>query len=161
MFRSEALAEILETLSKNKLRTALTGFAVAWGIFIFVVLLGMGNGVENAMNANFGNDAKNKISVWGGTTSEVYKGLQKGRDIKIYNEDADVLEKYFGEVTGYSTTYWFGSKMVTYKDKNGNFRTNGIGADGLKDENLNLLQGRFINGIDILKRRKVVLIGKT
>ncbi len=161
MFRSEALTEIIETLSKNKLRTALTGFAVAWGIFIFVVLLGMGNGVENAMNANFGNEAKNKISVSGGTTSEIYKGLQKGRDIKIYNEDADVLEKYFVEVTGYSTTYWFGSRMVTYKDKNGTFQTNGIGSDGLKDENLNLLQGRFINGIDILKRRKVVLIGKT
>ncbi len=87
MFRSEALAEILETLNKNKLRTALTGFAVAWGIFIFVVLLGMGNGVENAMNANFGNEAKNKISVSGGTTSEVYKGLQKGRRIEIFNED--------------------------------------------------------------------------
>ncbi len=143
MFRSEALAEILDTLSKNKLRTALTGFAVAWGIFIFVVLLGMGNGVENAMNENFGNEAKNKISVSGGITSEVFKGLPKGRRIKVYNEDADVLEKYFDEVTGYSTTYWFGGKTTSYKDKNGTYRTNGIGVEGIEKDNLELLQGRF------------------
>lgn len=161
MFQSEALAEILDTLSKNKLRTALTGFAVAWGIFIFVVLLGMGNGVENAMNQSFGNEAKNKISISGGTTSEIHKGLQKGRRINIYNRDADILERYFSEVTGYSTTYWFGSKAATYEDKNGSYQTNGVGADGLDMENLNLLQGRFINGMDILKKRKVVLLGKT
>ncbi|PVX51854.1 putative ABC transport system permease protein [Balneicella halophila] len=161
MFQSEALTEIIDTLSKNKLRTALTGFAVAWGIFIFVVLLGMGNGVENAMEEGFGKDAQNKISVSGGTTSEEYKGLQKGRPIHIYNEDAEILEEYFDEVTGYASTYWFGTKTANYKDKNGSYQTNGIGADGLEMENLNLLQGRFINGLDILHNRKVVLLGKT
>lgn len=161
MFQSEALAEIFDSLSKNKLRTILTGFAVAWGIFIFVVLLGMGNGVENAMNENFGNQAKNKISISGGRTSQVYKGLQKGRPINLYNEDATVLEHYFNEVTGYSTSYWFGSKTVTNNNKNGAYQTNGVGTDGLDMENINLLQGRFINGMDILKNRKVVLIGKT
>lgn len=161
MFQSEALIEIFETLSKNKLRTVLTGFAVAWGIFIFVVLLGMGNGVENAMESSFGKDAKNKISVYGGTTSMEYHGLQKDRPIRIYNEDADMLENYFNEVTGYSTTYWSGNKAVSYKSKNSSYGTDGIGADGLRNEELKLLQGRFINGMDVLKNRKVVLLGKT
>lgn len=161
MFQSEALTEILDTLSKNKLRTILTGFAVAWGIFIFVVLLGMGNGVENAINNSFSNDAKNKIAIYGGTTSEEYQGLQKGRKINLYNSDADILAQYFDEVTGYATTYWFGHKTATNKDKNGSYQTNGIGTDGLDMEAINLLQGRFLNGMDILKHRKVVLLGKT
>lgn len=160
MFRSEILTEIIETIHKNKLRTVLTGFAVAWGIFIFVVLLGMGNGVENAMNENFGDQAVNKISVSGGRTSQVYKGLKKGRRIKLYNEDGTILKDYFDEVTKQGAIYWFGNKAVTYKDKNGSYPTNGVSAEMFQSMRLELLQGRGLNGIDVLNQRKVVVIGK-
>ncbi len=161
MFQSEILTEILETIRKNKLRTALTGFAVAWGIFIFVVLLGMGNGVKNAINSNFSDDAKNKIEVSDGRTSIEYKGLKKGRRINLYNEDAEILKDYFTEVKDKNTTFWFGSKEVSYKDKKGGYPMNGVSAERFKSMQVKLLQGRTLNGMDILRQRKVVVIGKT
>lgn len=160
MLGREAFSEILDSLSKNKLRTVLTGFAVAWGIFIFVVLLGMGNGVQNAMNNQFSSDAINKIKIGAGQTSMEYKGLRKGRRIKLYEEDALLLNDYFDESKGYNTSVWLPSKITTYKDKNGSYTGYGLGIKGQSLENTTLLQGRMLNAIDLKDRRKVVVLSE-
>lgn len=160
MFSRESFLEIIESLSKNKLRTVLTGFAVAWGIFIFVFLLGMGNGVQNSMNSHFSADAVNKITIGSGSTSVEYNGLKKGRRIKLYEEDASLLNDYFPESTGYNTGVWLPSKTVTYKSKNGNYTNYGLGIKGQSRENVELLKGRMFNTLDLKENRKVAILSK-
>ncbi|HXU26761.1 MAG TPA: ABC transporter permease, partial [Bacteroidia bacterium] len=87
MFNRDNWQEIFETISKNKLRTFLTAFSVAWGIFIMVVLSGAGNGLRNGAQSQFGNDAANSIYIEGGVTSMAYNGLKPNREIQLTNED--------------------------------------------------------------------------
>lgn len=156
MLGREEFIEIIETLEKNKLRTALTGFAVAWGIFIFIVLLGMGNGVENAMNKQFSDDAVNKLEISGGNTSMEHNGLQKGRRISMQEEDGELLEDSFDISTGYSTVLFGWGSTVTYKDKTGRYR-----IEGQSPQEINISEGRGLNQIDLKERRKVVVLGET
>ena len=92
MFNLERWQEILETIRKNKLRTFLTGLSVASGIFILVILLAIGQGMQNGIAQEFEQDAANRISVWTGVTSESYKGLNPGRRIQMDNADYERAE---------------------------------------------------------------------
>ncbi len=85
--------EILQTLRHNKLRTALTGFAVAWGIFMLIVLLGMGNGVTNSFKEHALAPGSQKMRIWGGRTSKPYHGYKEGRSIQLKNADLAFIEK--------------------------------------------------------------------
>ena len=96
MFDIEKWNEILETLSKNKLRTFLTSFAVFWGIFMLVILLGAGNGLKNGVMNQFNTDAKNAIWIWAGRTNLAYKGLKPGRRIQLENADLHFVEEIEG-----------------------------------------------------------------
>ena len=90
--------EIFSTIKKNKLRTFLTGFSMAWGIFMLILLLGAGNGLKNGVSSNFGNSAKNTVSLWPGKTSMPYQGLQKGRRIKFDANDEFFLKREFPNI---------------------------------------------------------------
>ena len=79
--------EIISTVRRNKLRTFLTGFSVAWGIFMLIVLLGSGNGLMNGFTSNFADRATNSIKVYGSRTSKAFEGMQKGREIKMCIRD--------------------------------------------------------------------------
>ncbi len=95
MFDVERWQEIFETLSKNKLRTFLTGLSVASGIFILVILLGFSQGIQNGVTAQFEQDATNQIQVFTGMTTKEYKGLNPGRYIQLRNDDfSSVNNKY-------------------------------------------------------------------
>ena len=94
----ELLLEIWTSVRRNKLRTFLTGFSVAWGIFMLVILLGSGNGLKNGVTSNFGNYATNSINLYGGRTSKPYMGYQKGRRIRLWNSDLEILAREFPEV---------------------------------------------------------------
>jgi putative ABC transport system permease protein len=94
----ELLLEIWTSVRRNKLRTFLTGFSVAWGIFMLVILLGSGNGLKNGVLSNFGNYATNSITISGGWTSKAYAGYNKWRSIDLKNRDLEILVNEFPEV---------------------------------------------------------------
>ena len=103
----ELLLEIWTSVRRNKLRTFLTGFSVAWGIFMLVILLGSGNGLQNGVLSNFGSYAVNSINLYGGWTSKPYMGYNKGRRIRLRNSDLEILVREFPEVREVAANSWF------------------------------------------------------
>jgi len=95
MFNKDRWQEIFQTIGKNKLRTFLSGFTVALGIFIFIVLFGLGNGLKNAFQEFFVNDANNVIFLYPGRTSKPYKGFKANRRIEFENEDLEDIKINF------------------------------------------------------------------
>ncbi len=161
MWNIEALTEIFETMRKNKLRTILTGISVALGIFIFVVLMGLGEGFKNGMQRNFEGDAVNLISVNGGQTSEEYRGYKKGRQIELTSEDSELLTNYFDEVENTGDFFYLRDKKVSYKDKFNSYRITGLTQAGIETEGIEVKKGRSLNDVDLRHQRKVVLLGET
>ena len=98
MFDYDKWQEILGTIRNNKLRTFLTMFGVFWGIFMLMILMGSGNGLENGVNEEFGGWATNSGFIWRGRTTMPYKGLQPGRYLDFYNEDRKVLLNTIPEI---------------------------------------------------------------
>ena len=145
-------------MRKNKLRTVLTAFSVAWGIFILIVLLGSGNGLKNAVMTNFERDATNYMSIDGGRTSMEYNGLKKNRRIQFDNRDIDLLENVDGLAT-ISPIISMWSSSVSNGANYGSFSTRGVYPSIEMSENLKITSGRFINDTDVRLKRKVAAIG--
>lgn len=116
MFNLERWEEIFETISKNKLRTFLTGLSVLSGIFILVILLGISQGMQNGISTQFQGDAANIIYVWTGVTSVEYKGMNPGREIQLRNKDYDqIVRAHENELEYKSSIYSTWGQMITYK----------------------------------------------
>lgn len=161
MFNLERWHEIFEGFAKNKLRTFLTGISVASGIFILVVLLGAGNGIQNGIQQQFEHDASNRISVWPGTTQKEYNGLGIGRSIQLRNNDYESLTKLLGDQIEYkSAIYSVWNGAIVYKKETGNYRVEGVHPDYQFIENASIVKGRYINQSDIEKFEKHVVIGQ-
>ena len=145
MFDIDKWQEIFNTISKNKMRTLLTGFSVAWGIFMLVVLLGSGYGLENGVRKEFEGDALNYISINSGVMSKAYKGMKPGRRIRFSNEDHDMLSTL--ENVDYSSTRTriFQNNLLSYKNEYGNFDIFAILPAYRKVESLEMINGRFLN----------------
>jgi len=159
MFDIDKWQEIFSTLRQNKLRTFLTAFSVAWGIFMLIILLGSGNGLENAMRKGFKSSMINSMWIFGRQTTMPYKGLKAGRYIQLTNEDYERVKQNIKEVELISSRYHMpGNNFVAYKDKSANFEIRTVFPDYLPIENIIMKEGRFINNIDIVKKRKVVII---
>ncbi|MCD2258667.1 ABC transporter permease [Psychroserpens luteolus] len=160
MFNIERWQEIFETLSKNKLRTFLTGLSVASGIFILVILLGFGEGMANGIKKEFEDDASNRIHVWTEVTSKEYKGLNPGRYIQMENENYEYLAKKYEDDLEYkSAIYRIWQGAVNYKTESGSYRIEGVLPDFQFIENAGITQGRFVNYMDQDGFEKVVVIG--
>src|SRR5690606_11599142 len=130
MFNLERWEEIFDTIRKNPLRTILTGFSVLSGIFILVILLGVGQGMQNGISNQFATDATNRISVWTGMTSVEYNGMNPGRHIQLRNSDYDFTMRKHGEELEYSSTrYRIWGGMVNYLDQTGSYRIEGVMPD--------------------------------
>jgi putative ABC transport system permease protein len=161
MFNIERWQEIFEAIAKNKLRTFLTGISVASGIFILVILLGAGRGLQNGIQKQFERDADGLISVWSGTTTKEYKGLNPGRQIQFRNSDYDAsVQKFKNQLDIKSANYIFWSGVLVYGKETGNYRYIGVYPDYLAVENATVIEGRFINERDILNSEKVTVIGQ-
>ena len=161
MFNIERWQEIFEGLSKNKLRTVLTGVSVASGIFILVILLGAGNGIQNGIQKQFEQDATNRISVWPGITQKEHNGLGIGRSINFRNADYELATHSFADYIEYkSAIYSVWSGNIVYKEETGTYRVEGVHPDYQFIENASMVKGRFINYPDVNNYEKSAIIGQ-
>lgn len=160
MFDIERWQEIFETLSKNRLRTFLTGLSVASGIFILVILLGFSSGIQNGVTSEFQQDATNLISVWTGVTTKEHKGLNPGRYIQLKNDDFNtVSRRYEDQIEHQSAFYTIWGGLANYKNQSGSYRIQGIMPGNQFIENADIVQGRFINESDVTGSKKIAVIG--
>ncbi|MFV0537851.1 MAG: ABC transporter permease [Dysgonomonas sp.] len=159
MFDFDSLREILSTIGKNKLRTALTGFAVAWGIFMLIILLASGNGLKNGVTSNFSNRAQNSVTLWPGWTSMPYKGLPTNRNIKFDHKDYDLIKNRIPEVE-YVSARVSQSVTISYEKEYGAWRLDGVSQDAAFINNIKVKagDGRFLNKLDVDNKRKVIVI---
>ncbi|NOU19311.1 MAG: ABC transporter permease [Bacteroidales bacterium] len=160
MFDLDKWQEIISTIKKNRLRTALTAFSVAWGIFMLIVLLGTGSGFQKGVETEFKNDAANSISIFPGQTSMTHNGLSVGRSINFTNEDYDQVNQKIAGIEYISSRYYTsGSGTTSYKKEYGKFEIVSCHPNNQKIENASMVEGRFINDVDIIKFRKIACIG--
>ena len=160
MFDLDKWQEILHTINKNKLRTFLTAFSVAWGIFMLVLLLGFGTGFHNGVKWQFRDDATNSIWIRPGQTSVPYNGLSPGKNIKLTNEDYAALGQQVDGVEYITSRFYLsGEFTVRYKDKYSSFNVRACHPDHMYLENTIVTSGRFLNDFDIRDKRKVTAIG--
>ncbi len=161
MFNIERWQEIFDAIAKNKMRTFLTGTSVASGIFILVILLGAGKGLENGIAKQFENDADGVIWIWTGATSKEYKGLNPGRRIQLRNSDFDLSkQKFEGQIDKKSSRYGVRDGNIVYGKETGNYDCQGVFPDFQTIEKVTIVDGRFVNNIDLQTNRKIVVIGQ-
>lgn len=154
----DVFTEIWESVRRNKLRTCLTGFAVAWGIFMLIVLLGAGNGLMNALLGSAGRISVNTMRVGGGRTSQAYAGLQSGRAIQLEARDVDLIMRAFPETVEDVTATIYFSQNAVYKDNSLSVNMQACYPQLLEMEGLKLRYGRFVNPKDLQESRKVLVI---
>lgn len=160
MFDLDKWQEIFSTIRSNKLRTFLTGFSVAWGIFMLIVLLGSGYGLENGVKREFEGDAVNYISINSGITSMPYKGMKAGRFLRFENDDKQMLGNIDEVDKSSSRTFVFNGQNLSYKNEYGSFDIFAITPEYYYVESLVLTNGRYINDYDVENYRKAVVLGK-
>lgn len=159
----ELIKEIWSTSKRNKLRTSLTGFAVAWGIFMLIFLLGAGNGLINAQLQQSTRFLANSMRVFPGETSKAYKGLKEGRSITLNDKDILISNKTYGQYVDD-----MGGRLEQY-NVNINYGDNYVASQSLvgvapthpKIDKTELIAGRFINEIDMKEQRKNVVLSRS
>ncbi len=164
MFDLDRWTEIYHVLRSNKLRTFLTAFGVFWGIFMLVIMLGSGRGLENGVTQNFGDMATNSVFIWAQQTTIPYKGFTRGRSFDYENSDIRALNEGIPEIKylaprtnvgGYN-----GSSNVVRFLKSGQFQIFGDYPVFNKIDPVNMVSGRFLNEFDLKEKRKVVVVGQ-
>lgn len=164
MFDYNKWQEIFHVLQQNKLRTALTGFGVMWGIFMLIIMLASGKGLQNAALGDLGEFATNSAFIWTQSTTKPYKGFQRGRYWNFTNEDIKNLKQRVPEigVIAPRLNAWGGSgaNNVVRGLRTGSFNINGDAPEYRLIDPCKMTSGRFINDSDIEVKRKVVVIGQ-
>ncbi len=156
------IEEIWATTRRNKLRTALTGFAVAWGIFMLIVLLGAGNGLINANEQNNNRSIDNSMTIYGGYTSKAYKGYDMNREISLRDEDFRITKQKFDDVVDeIGAQISQDGLVITLGENYFSGSLTGVYPIYNKINKMDMLYGRFINDIDNKERRKVLVINDT
>ena len=158
MFDLDVWQEIFNTIRKNKLRTFLTGFSIAWGIFMLIILLAAGNGLKNGVMSNFAGRATNTVEVWGMRTSIAFQGTPQGRRVRFDNKDYELAgrdvpnaENIIANVSSWNRTVSYGGEYAS-ATLHGAYPAERIIYD------IDIAQGRFINEVDMREKRKVVVI---
>ena len=154
----DIITEIWQTARRNKLRTTLTGFAVAWGIFMLIVLLGAGNGLINATMKMTGDFLTNSMEAYGGQTSKAYQGLSEGRYIQLNKRDIEASESEFkNNIDEVGACYYFNT-TVTHGEQYMSMQIAGVYPVHTKIVKQRLICGRFVNDIDQREKRKVLVL---
>lgn len=160
MFSSDSWQEIFQTIKKNKLRTFLSGFTVSLGIFIFIILLGFGNGLTNSFNEFFVDDATNTFFIFPGKTSLPYKGYKANRFIQFKNDDLADIQQNFRFYLEYISPRVFRNANVIYKNKSNSYSFRGVGPSHQFSEKTIIMKGRYIDNEDVKNKTKYAVIGR-
>ncbi|PHQ61471.1 MAG: multidrug ABC transporter ATP-binding protein [Maribacter sp.] len=164
MFSKDRWEEIIEVLSSNVFRTLATAFGVGWGIFILIILLAAGKGMENGIRADFGDIATNTMFMWSRSTTKTYKGLPKGRRYQFKIEDVQSINDKVPNLRFVSPRNrlggFRGNNNVVRGIKIGAFNVYGDYPEIIKQEPMTITSGRFVNHNDINEKRKVAVIGE-
>ena len=160
MFSRDRWQEIFETIRKNRLRTVLSGFTVALGIFIFIVLFGFGNGLKNSFKQFFLDDATNTLFVYPGRTSKPYRGFKANRRIEFENSDLKDIKENFKFFVEDITPRINRSARVRYKGESDNYSSRAVAPAHQFIEKTIIMKGRFINEDDVANKTKNIVIGR-
>lgn len=160
MFDLDRWREVFQSISKNKLRSVLSGFTVAFAILLFTLLFGIGNGLQNTFKKQFAGDAINSMYLWANKTTKPYKGHQTGRRIQFKNDDFEFLKDKFSSKIQMISPRNQRNAQVVYKGEKDNYTLRGVYPKYPIIEALKITEGRFLNYRDINERSKVVVIGR-
>ena len=160
MFDIDRWREIFESIRSNLLRTVLSGFTVALGLFIFIVLFGIGTGLKNAFTDGFTRDAANLISIFSGKTTIAYGGLQSDRQIILKNDDYEQTVKSDPAKMESSTPRYSTNMTVKYGKESGSYQITGANPEEVIIENRKLTEGRYLSNRDLSLKQNVAVIGR-
>ena len=165
MFDLDKWQEIIANIRANKLRALLTAFGVSWGILVLLVLLGAGSGLENGVNRNMSGFATNAVYVWGRRTTLPFAGMLPGRWVRYDNRDTEAIARTISGIEHLAPRNQLGGfrggNTVSRGDKSSTFSVYGDYPQFIRIQPMIISEGRFLNHIDIVDRRKVAVIGKT
>ncbi len=163
IFDLDRWREVFDTLGANKLRTALTAFGVLWGIFMLIIMLGAGSGLQNGVTSEFDGFATNSLYVWSQRTTKSYKGLPSGRWFSMSNEDTKALRELVPEAKVIAPRNevggWRGSANVVRGMNTGAFGIKGDYPESVQLQPMDVIHGRLLNQFDLNQKRKVAVIG--
>ena len=159
-FDLDTYKEILDTITRNKSRSLLTGFGVFWGVFMLIALMGGGQGLKEMLQNNFAGFATNTAMIYAQNTTKPYKGFNKGRSWNMEMSDLQSLRQQTPELDVISPMLFGGRKNVVYGDKTFSGSTQGVNPDFSKVSTPKIFYGRYINEMDVRQQRKVCVIGK-
>ncbi|WP_142784972.1 ABC transporter permease [Changchengzhania lutea] len=160
MFDLDLWREIFQSINKNRTRSLLSGFTVAFAILLFTILFGIANGLENTFKEAFGTDANNSIIIFPGKTTKAHKGLQAGRQIQFKNEDYEFILDEFGDKVQYITSKVNRNVTVSFKGEKNNYQLRAVHPEYMFIENNKISEGRYINQNDLNNITKVAVIGR-
>lgn len=160
MFDIDRWREIWASVSSNKLRTLLSGFTISLALFVFIVLFGMGNGLQNGFEKEFFQAGALNMYVSGTRTSETYAGYQKGRQIKLKNSDFNYILENYSDKYDYISGEYNQGMMVKYGGESGNYSLKGVNKDYFKMINVDLDKGRYLNDEDLKSQKKTAVVGR-
>ncbi|MEL6304195.1 MAG: ABC transporter permease [Bacteroidota bacterium] len=164
MFNKDRWREILEVLTSNVWRTLFTAFGVCWGIFILIVLLAAGKGLENGIRQDFGDIATNTMFMWTRSTTKAYEGLPKGRSFEFRTSDVQAIQDNVPNLRFISPrnrlSGFRGGNNVVHGIRTGAYNVYGDYPEIIKQEPMTITSGRFVNHNDIREKRKVAVIGR-
>lgn len=160
MFDLDLWREIFQSISKNKLRSVLTGFTVSFAILLFTILFGIANGLNNTFKEAFVDDAANSIFLLSGKTSKAYKGLQAGRRIQFKNEDFDYVGESYDSKIEFLSARVYKSLQASYKNERSAYSVRGVHPDHQFLEKTKIKDGRYLNQRDMQEETKVAVIGR-
>lgn len=160
MFDLDRWREIFQSISKNKLRSVMSGFTVAFAILLFTLLFGVVSGLSNTFKEAFSDDAANFMSVRVRKTTKPYKGLQTGRVIQLKNQDYNFVKDEYDSKIQYLTSRVNKNVNISYKNKQDNYSLQAVHPDHQFLEKTIIDEGRYINQRDLRERAKVIVIGR-
>ena len=160
MFNKDSWREIFDTIHKNKLRTFLSGFTVALGIFIFIILFGFGNGLGNTFQEFFNDDKSNTIWIYPGVTDKPFKGYESARKIEFDNSDLKDIQQQFAYYLESITPRIYDQATVKFKGEANNYSIRAVSPAHQYNEMTIMMKGRYLNEDDIKNKCQYAVIGR-